>query len=136
MAAAWQAGNGSEPFFETFSKACPREYAWQYDDYAGGFDCNASSTRELHSRLWPHADPLRERDPDSHGHCERNADTYSKSNAHNDSDGYRNCNGHTDRQPDSGRAADAEDDASPARFRQGRLCGRRRCQSGQEAQDR
>ncbi len=41
MAAAMQAGNGIEPYFETFSKACPREYAWQYDDYAGGLDCDS-----------------------------------------------------------------------------------------------
>lgn len=41
MAAAMQAGDGTEPYFETFSEACPREYAWQYDDYAGGLDCNS-----------------------------------------------------------------------------------------------
>lgn len=43
MAAAWQAGNGSEPFYETFAKACPHEYAWQYDDNAGGLNCNTGN---------------------------------------------------------------------------------------------
>ncbi len=40
--AALQAGGGTTPFYETFSAACPHEYAWQYDDHSGGLDCNSS----------------------------------------------------------------------------------------------
>jgi hypothetical protein len=40
QAAAMQAGNGTIPYYETFSNACPHEYAWQYDDNSGGLNCN------------------------------------------------------------------------------------------------
>lgn len=43
MAAAMQAGKGGKPFFKIFSEACPHEYAWQYDDYTGGLDCNSGT---------------------------------------------------------------------------------------------
>jgi hypothetical protein len=43
QAAALQAGNGTLPFYETFSNACPHEYAWQYDDNAGGLDCDTGT---------------------------------------------------------------------------------------------
>ncbi|HEY4930646.1 MAG TPA: thaumatin family protein [Terriglobales bacterium] len=41
--ALWAAGNGTSagtlPYYETFSNACPNQYAWQYDDHAGGLSC-------------------------------------------------------------------------------------------------
>jgi hypothetical protein len=46
-AAEWATGNGTTPgtpFYEYFSRACPHAYAWTYDDNAGGFACNNSST--------------------------------------------------------------------------------------------
>ena len=43
MTAALQAGGGTTPFYKTFGAACPHEYAWSYDDYAGGLDCNSGS---------------------------------------------------------------------------------------------
>jgi hypothetical protein len=45
-AAQWATGNGTTPglpFYEYFSKACPRAYAWTYDDNAGGLSCNSSA---------------------------------------------------------------------------------------------
>jgi Thaumatin family len=43
-AALWAAGNGSTagttPYYETFSNACPHQYAWTYDDHTGGLACN------------------------------------------------------------------------------------------------
>ena len=34
------AGGGTIPYYETFTNACPQQYAWQYDDYAGGHECD------------------------------------------------------------------------------------------------
>jgi hypothetical protein len=43
-AALWAAGNGTTagttPYYETFSNACPHQYAWTYDDHTGGLACN------------------------------------------------------------------------------------------------
>jgi hypothetical protein len=43
-AALWAAGDGSTtgitPYYETFSNACPHQYAWTYDDNTGGLACN------------------------------------------------------------------------------------------------
>jgi len=43
-AAFWASGNGSSlgatPYYEAFSNACPHQYAWTYDDHAGGLSCN------------------------------------------------------------------------------------------------
>ncbi len=43
-ASLWAAGNGSTagstPYYETFSEACPHQYAWTYDDHTGGLACN------------------------------------------------------------------------------------------------
>jgi hypothetical protein len=41
VAAGVLAGGGSVPYYETFTEACPQQYAWQYDDYAGGHECDA-----------------------------------------------------------------------------------------------
>lgn len=46
--AAWitagiQAGSG-KPYYETFKKACPNAYTWQYDDDSGGYQCFFEST--------------------------------------------------------------------------------------------
>jgi hypothetical protein len=43
QAAAMQAGNGTIPYYETFSNACPHEYAWQYDDNSGGLNCDTGT---------------------------------------------------------------------------------------------
>jgi Thaumatin family/Abnormal spindle-like microcephaly-assoc'd, ASPM-SPD-2-Hydin len=43
QAAAMQAGNGNVPYYETFSNACPHEYAWQYDDNSGGLNCDTGN---------------------------------------------------------------------------------------------
>lgn len=43
-AALWASGNGTTagttPYYETFSNACPHQYAWTYDDNTGGLACN------------------------------------------------------------------------------------------------
>jgi hypothetical protein len=43
-AALWASGNGQDrgkkPYYETFSNACPHQYAWTYDDHTGGLACN------------------------------------------------------------------------------------------------
>jgi hypothetical protein len=43
-ASLWAAGNGTTagptPYYETFSNACPHQYAWTYDDHTGGLACN------------------------------------------------------------------------------------------------
>lgn len=43
-ASLWAAGDGSTagttPYYETFSNACPHQYAWTYDDHTGGLACN------------------------------------------------------------------------------------------------
>jgi hypothetical protein len=57
--AFWAAGNGSSagttPFYETFSNACPNQYAWQYDDHAGGLSCtgNTAFTVTFGQTLYP-----------------------------------------------------------------------------------
>jgi hypothetical protein len=38
-AAAIVAGGGTTPYYEAFTNACPNQYAWVYDDHAGGFSC-------------------------------------------------------------------------------------------------
>jgi hypothetical protein len=40
VAAGVLAGGGTIPYYETFTEACPQQYAWQYDDYAGGHECD------------------------------------------------------------------------------------------------
>ena len=44
-AALWASGNGTTagttPYYETFSNACPHQYAWTYDDHTGGLACNS-----------------------------------------------------------------------------------------------
>ncbi len=43
-AALWASGTGKDkgttPYYETFSNACPHQYAWTYDDHTGGLACN------------------------------------------------------------------------------------------------
>jgi Thaumatin family len=39
LAAAIVAGGGTTPYYEAFTAACPNQYAWVYDDHAGGFAC-------------------------------------------------------------------------------------------------
>jgi hypothetical protein len=43
-AALWASGNGATAgttaYYKTFSQACPHQYAWTYDDHAGGLACN------------------------------------------------------------------------------------------------
>lgn len=45
-AALWAAGDGTNagttPYYETFSNACPHQYAWTYDDHTGGLACNGA----------------------------------------------------------------------------------------------
>lgn len=43
LTATTQAGGGTTPWYETFSAACPHEYAFQYDDHSGGLDCTSAS---------------------------------------------------------------------------------------------
>ncbi|MHB8383348.1 MAG: thaumatin family protein [Candidatus Binataceae bacterium] len=42
-ASLWASGDGTNagtiPYYETFAKVCPHQYAWQYDDQAGGLAC-------------------------------------------------------------------------------------------------
>jgi len=40
VAAGVLAGGGTTPYYETFTNACPHQYAWQYDDYTGGHECD------------------------------------------------------------------------------------------------
>ncbi len=40
VAAYTLAGSGT-PQYQAFTEACPYQYAWQYDDHAGGIGCNA-----------------------------------------------------------------------------------------------
>ncbi|MGH7843014.1 MAG: thaumatin family protein [Candidatus Binataceae bacterium] len=42
LTAATTAGNGA-PWYEAFANACPHQYGWQYDDHAGGLDCNSGA---------------------------------------------------------------------------------------------
>lgn len=43
LTAGLQAGRGTTPYYETFKRACPQAYTWQYDDDSGGFACTNSS---------------------------------------------------------------------------------------------
>ncbi|MGH8012266.1 MAG: thaumatin family protein [Candidatus Binataceae bacterium] len=39
LTAATQAGGGTTPYYETFAAACPNQYGFSYDDFAGDLQC-------------------------------------------------------------------------------------------------